>query len=329
MIQIPLGGGYLGVDFFFVLSGYFLCYSCFQKKFTPISFLERRILKLYPLYFIGLMLVFVYSCSSIILSFGIGIKSAAIIWNYLLNTIDEILMIQMAGFTRDWTNFMLWYVSVLIIDGYILYYLLYVHKDFTIKFISPILILIGYSLIFQFGGDKGLDYNVNYIYFMTGGMWRGLAGMCLGTLIYSTDRYFDYIAGRIRNRWFDIMYSICIGIFVSVIFMMKHSVLDFIFPIAVAGVIICSKHNTKIGIIFNCLGRLSDCFLGKNISYIMYVISKFVINVFHRAWPYKDYCTLAYLIFWIILVITAVLLDTVMPYILKKVGIIFYEYKSI
>ena len=56
---ILLKHGYLAVDFFFLLSGFVLCYA-YERKLaagmTWAGFLQRRVVRLYPLYLLGLVL---------------------------------------------------------------------------------------------------------------------------------------------------------------------------------------------------------------------------------------------------------------------------------
>src|SRR5258708_7908558 len=55
----PSGDGYLAVDVFFVLSGFVLSHaylSRFARGMTVWQFVKIRLIRLYPLYFIGLML---------------------------------------------------------------------------------------------------------------------------------------------------------------------------------------------------------------------------------------------------------------------------------
>ena len=57
--DFPAGDGYLAVDLFFVLSGYVLSHaylSRFQRGMSVSQFMRARFIRLYPLYFIGLIL---------------------------------------------------------------------------------------------------------------------------------------------------------------------------------------------------------------------------------------------------------------------------------
>ena len=52
--QLPIGGlkdwGFLGVNFFFAISGYVICLVVSRPGFAPIPFAIRRVFRLYPMY---------------------------------------------------------------------------------------------------------------------------------------------------------------------------------------------------------------------------------------------------------------------------------------
>ena len=57
-----LNNGYMGVDIFFVLSGYLITNIILQdKKFNLISFYERRARRLLPVLFVGIFVAIILS----------------------------------------------------------------------------------------------------------------------------------------------------------------------------------------------------------------------------------------------------------------------------
>lgn len=61
---LPLVGGKLAVQIFYVLSGYLISYILVEKKYyaTNYSFFLSRILRLYPIYFVVMVLTFISYC---------------------------------------------------------------------------------------------------------------------------------------------------------------------------------------------------------------------------------------------------------------------------
>jgi peptidoglycan/LPS O-acetylase OafA/YrhL len=65
----PAGDGYLAVDIFFALSGFVLAHSYlskFQHGMSVFEFVKKRIVRLYPLYFLGLVIGSILFISEII-----------------------------------------------------------------------------------------------------------------------------------------------------------------------------------------------------------------------------------------------------------------------
>lgn len=97
------GGGWMGVDLFFVLSGFLISGLIFQelnktRNFKPLNFLVRRGLKIYPAYYILLSLSFIVS-----MYFDIGFFT-------LKGFISEFFFI--ANYTNYFNNGILWSICV-------------------------------------------------------------------------------------------------------------------------------------------------------------------------------------------------------------------------
>ncbi|HEX9214892.1 MAG TPA: acyltransferase, partial [Bradyrhizobium sp.] len=59
--QLPIGAlkdrGYLGVNFFFAISGYVICLVAAKPTFEPTVFAIKRLFRLYPMYWIAMMII--------------------------------------------------------------------------------------------------------------------------------------------------------------------------------------------------------------------------------------------------------------------------------
>ena len=59
--QIPIGPlknwGYLGVNFFFAISGYVICLVAAKPTFTPTTFAIKRVFRLYPMYWVAMAVI--------------------------------------------------------------------------------------------------------------------------------------------------------------------------------------------------------------------------------------------------------------------------------
>jgi peptidoglycan/LPS O-acetylase OafA/YrhL len=59
--QMPFGPlknwGYLGVDFFFAISGFVICLVASKPTFSPIPFAIKRVFRLYPMYWVAMAVI--------------------------------------------------------------------------------------------------------------------------------------------------------------------------------------------------------------------------------------------------------------------------------
>lgn len=161
--------GYIGVEFFFIVSGFFLCETS-EKYTTIIKYMKSRIKKLYPHYLFSFLIMLVVSL---------------MIGHYReeeFNCIAEIFMVQNLGFTKEGINYPCWYMSVLFWGSLLIYLMLkYIPKkiDYIIMGVLPIAYFV-YSNLFQDGRAEIWDTK-HGIYLP---LIRGLADLSLGVLVY-------------------------------------------------------------------------------------------------------------------------------------------------
>ena len=164
--------GYLAVEFFFILSGYFLIQTFEMKKLSPIEYIKGRIKKLYPHYLFSLIILSVFYY--------------IIAGNYsslddLFKLLPEILLIQNIGIFKGGINYPLWYLSVLIISGYFIYYLIDKDKEYFVRFIAPICVIFIYT--FLIGNMEKLEsWQISGFIYLP--LIRGIGAISIGTIIY-------------------------------------------------------------------------------------------------------------------------------------------------
>lgn len=277
-------GGYLAVDFFFVLSGFFLAHSFNIKQEQACEYILYRIKKLYPLYFIGCILTIVYSVGGLL---KVGNTNGML--RFLISEIPELLCVQMTGITHQWVNFPLWYVSALLIVSAPLYKILsltYSRKENIICF--SIIAFVSYILLFLNRGDLGLDININYIFYIYSGIYRALAGMSLGIVTYLIN---DAIRDKLRKfnlrtpNVLDILFVGIIFLMLINVFITPHSSYDYFFPIIVSFLLIlCNQKLTICGIISKIDEKILSKIYTAGVPYAMYVMQKFTQNIFVKMW---------------------------------------------
>ena len=165
-----LRGGYLGVEFFFIVSGYYIGEKA-ETGMEFADFLKLRLKRLYPHYAISL-------------TAGMLVRGISDIGDFLdkmQNLFWSLLMLQNMGLNLILYNGPLWYITHLIYGGGLIYFL---SKKFDTKkkyFVFLFFVLIFYfTYIFAF---NTLD-NQNCILVVHLSFYRALVGMILGVLIY-------------------------------------------------------------------------------------------------------------------------------------------------
>ncbi len=172
-------GGYIAVEFFFILSGFLLMNSAERKgsKQSALTYTIRKMKGFYPHYIFSLSIIFIYKMvEERETLFGILKKMVQVFW--------EVTMLHMSGIKYSKLyNYITWYISVLIIVGYIIYYLVCNYRKIFIELIAPVAILLIYGYYsFNIGY---MDVWIPKLFGVRICLLRGFAGMSLGCLCYS------------------------------------------------------------------------------------------------------------------------------------------------
>lgn len=202
--------GYICVEMFFMISGFFL-YKDFKNNSSSQSATEytlKRVKKMFPIYVVGL-------------SATLLIKQICDFSTYnFVEFFRELFLIQGTGIsfgTGGNLNGHYWYLSVMIIGGYFIYYLLCRDKEKYLKFTAPLIIILTYAFL-----NGKLENWSNFLFFHLP-MWRGIAAMSIGTIIayyIDTEMFIKAIKQYNNNKylfWFleTILYivTVCLIIF--------------------------------------------------------------------------------------------------------------------
>jgi len=159
--------GDLCVDFFFMLSGVFLAGSFNREnEHSGSRYFIRRVQRLYPEYLFATI---------------VAIASYAFIGKFdISKALSELFMVQNIGLFSGGYNYPCWYLSTLMFSSFVVYELLKNKKDIFIKVISPVVVVAGYTYIFQ-------NWTDNFIWSFQGcisiPMLRCFCGLILGVFI--------------------------------------------------------------------------------------------------------------------------------------------------
>jgi len=175
-------GWYIAVEFFFIVSGYLIALKCENKKnnISATQWVAKNISKMYPHYLFSFAMCFIARM------FFNHLPISSIIKNFIYS-FPEILLIHMAGFTQtQYYNGVSWYVSALILSGYLIYFLITNYKKFYLSLIAPVSIILIYGYYYRFVGNIDV-WSLTRV-FISDALLRGFAGMSLGVLCFYANR---------------------------------------------------------------------------------------------------------------------------------------------
>lgn len=168
-------GTYLGVEFFFMVSGYLL-YEGFlrnsQKYSSGLHYLWARIKRLLPYYWGSYALLILWFIGTR------GLKETLYTISYRY---PELFALQCMGLNEGWINMnnSTWYISVMLLCGFVIYHCLVKWKDTFINFAAPIMIIVFYSYLYRNNGGVHVVTQTEGFY-LNWALMRGMAAMCLG-----------------------------------------------------------------------------------------------------------------------------------------------------
>ena len=283
-------GGWLGVEFFFLVSGYLMAAS--EDKLPEFSlgknqlgketiyFISKKILNLLPYFTFALIVNFV-------------------VW-YLPNNLSNISLTRaisgtlnyIGGFTIGFHNndfFYLgysWYISAMILAMYVLYPLLRKNRDVFYCILAPLITLFGLGFYAHFYGTLG--YVSSNQYLLSSGLIRGIFEIALGCCCYKICKIVKNIKfTKLASHIMSIVLILLIYLVsYRIIYWGNSSIIDFILLFIIALCIILA-FSDKCSISFQLSAKLSS-FSG-NFSLALYICSNCWSYLIARLYPTMPY----------------------------------------
>lgn len=169
--------GYLAVEFFFIVSGYFLAMTIREKEDDAAQnscwvYLLHKIKAFYLYYFCAFIISF--TVRQWILSADV----ITVIKNFLLSW-NEIFLLKMGGITSGrYYNGPTWYISAMLIAMAVLYPLAKKWKTYFLNIGALLISICGYALISQYSNSLNVAEEWQGIIYL--GVIRAVAGVSLG-----------------------------------------------------------------------------------------------------------------------------------------------------
>lgn len=265
----PFGGAYLSVEFFFIVSGFFLMKSILahntnlDAESSTISFLKKRVKRLYPQYLLSWTILAIY---------WVFVRQSLTVKDLAIYYLDEVLMLQMMGAGKT-LNAAMWYVSAMLIVSIVIYYVAKKHTKMFTHILAPIIVLVIYSHYYQSNGSlAGIGWKHELIVY--NGIWRALAGVCLGCIVYSV---YLYIKDKPKYPVIGSLYEIAVLCLLSVMFYRAGCTVKDFTLVGLMGLLVLSiMHNNSY--LSQFLNRFK---VDGTYAYAMYC-NHWVINYFIR-----------------------------------------------
>ena len=176
----PFKGGYVAVEFFLIIAGYYITKSCINSeenigagKFA-VRYTFSRYLKWLPTILVVCLIHYVYM-------YFFAVKEPKNIF-YM---VYEIMLLPQSGIYKTFEILPLWYLSAFLICVPIIAYLLKKKSDFFYNIGTIIIPLLIYGYICRTNADLDTwnDYTVVY-----SGVLRAFAGLCMGVNCYKLSK---------------------------------------------------------------------------------------------------------------------------------------------
>ena len=269
-------GAYLAVDFFFVLSGFYLAKKISSTHESAWRYTISRYAKI----------AFVY-ISAIVVDCILSSNSVVDFSRTTLRAIPDMLALQSSGFFYPTINVIVWYISAMLIVGFFIVTLINLNERFFKSMLAPLFIIAGYSIVYYYFGC--LDVTTNHTgYMFPISLFRALSGMCLGYVVKCICDKIECIKDNITVVG---KFAIYCGLIVSILLMFyafihSHSSCSFMFLLGIPIVIIfCNMQNmSKLAIAIGGGQKLSMLF-GRQFSLVMYCYSIILFDIMQRIIP--------------------------------------------
>lgn len=261
-------GWHIAVEFFFIVSGFLLMTRADSTKAigeTPIQYTISRYKKLYPEYLFALLLT--WGVTSFVTQRGLKLSILTLLGNW-----EELFLLQCIGLNRfPFLSNVTWYISVMIIAGFIIYYLVTNHRKIYIQFLLPVSIVVIYSYLYRSNG--GLDYWIQTEnLWLNEGVFRGFMDMNIGVAIYLIYKQAEKIEwSRASQYIFFMLEIVCYG-FVIVMAIRHGGEYDFALLSILAFAVLLSFMNH----IFQ------DFYASKGLKYVNELTYAMYLN--HNLW---------------------------------------------
>ena len=278
LLLIPsLHHGYLAVDMFFMIAGYYLASHFKAKGGTAFQYTAGRFKQVYLPYLLALILATILDSKRLISFQGFeGFFETYAPYVAFLTLTEEM------GFLSHWPIVLFggWFLSVLIISGFLLYGLLEYDDRKTVKVILPFTVILGFTYLFSLGSSAE---NFSITGAISVPLLRGFIEMGTGILLFYILT--ENQEGLNKNKTLiTVMACLALACFLTMIFVNKtfDSFIVVLFPLILTGVLL---PESPIKRLYDRCPTKILAWLGA-LSLEIYVIHQPAIHIVHSSFKY-------------------------------------------
>lgn len=297
-------GGHLGVDFFFMITGFFMCTHAKEDDeetawLAALKYTLNKAKKLWVPYILAAIIINIYNYFFKNWDVSYFLKHMwEIKWEY-------IFMHHLgAGVPYDLGS--IWFMSVLVFCVFFIYFLLKTNRDFYLGII-PIVVIIINVIFYKEVGHLGTQEI--FCGFINGGILKGFADMSLGVLACEILRETDIKNTIMKHKVLAyVIKFLCLGVLFVIITILGYSKEDFfVLPVLFCLLILINvipyrMYNNKI--VYQVA-----CFLGK-LSYPLYCYHLLCVKYISRTWPNRNYFK-AVVLYVVMTILVSCILDVI------------------
>lgn len=270
----PFAGGYVAVEFFLILSGFF-CAKYFLNVSTDVG-----------------KTAFSYSTKRFLQVVAAAVIPTAI--NYVVVYLDydkgdlpymlyEMLLMPMSGIYKTFVNLPLWYLSAYFICMPLFTYLIGKSKDFFVNIGSVLVPLLVYGMICRQNIHLDIWTFDSPIPFV--GLLRVMAGLCMGLNCFRLCTYFKSVFKPSIIKKLPLVGTALIAVVLAYVFFFTKTYADYFLVVLICVAVACIFAG------INSDSRINNkfcCFLGKWSLYI-YLSHWTIRHIMPRIFPNYDY----------------------------------------
>lgn len=278
LLMIPcLHHGYLAVDMFFMIAGYYLANHYYRKGGTAAQYTGKRIKSFYLPYLLSLLLATILDYKRLISFNGFeGFVETFAPYAAFLTLTEEL------GFIYHWPVVLIggWFLSVLIISSFLLYGLLEYDDRKAIKIILPLSLILGFTYLFSISSSTD---NFSVTGALSIPLLRGFLEMGVGIMLYSILTENQESLNK-KKTLVTVLACLASALFFAMIFIKKplDSYIVILFPLMLSGVLITESPLKRL--YDRCPTKIL-AWLGA-LSLEIYVIHQPAIHIVHSIFKY-------------------------------------------